>query len=108
MKKLYFFFCVIGAVLPYSQLAPWIADNDVSLSLLVRLAAAHPVSAAAWLDLSVSAVVLVCFVVVEGGRLRMSHLWIPIVCTFIIGVSFALPLFLLMRETRLQKVPAAA
>jgi hypothetical protein len=40
------------------------------------------------------------FVVQEGRRLGLRHLWAPIACSLTVGVSLALPLFLLMREQR--------
>ena len=54
------------------------------------------------MDLMVSASVLWVFVFVEGRKRRMGHLWIYVVCTLLVGVSLALPLFLFMREGRLQ------
>jgi ABC-type spermidine/putrescine transport system permease subunit II len=49
-------------------------------------------------DVIVSAGVLTLFVVVEGRRLGMSGLWVPIVGTFLGGVSFGFPLFLYLRH----------
>lgn len=50
------------------------------------------------MDVIVSAIVLVLFVFVEGRRLGMKKLWAPILGTFLVGVSFGLPLFLYMRH----------
>lgn len=51
--------------------------------------------------LIVSAVVVLLFVVVEGRRLGVRRLWAPFVAMFTVGVSLALPLFLLLRQLRI-------
>jgi Terpene cyclase DEP1 len=55
------------------------------------------------LDVIVSAFVLIPFVLAEGSRLTMKQLWAPVVGTLLVGVSFGLPLFLLMREPYLKQ-----
>ena len=50
----------------------------------------------------VSAVVLTVFILIEGRRIGLNHLWLPIACTFSVGVSFGLPVFLAMRERTLR------
>lgn len=55
------------------------------------------------MDVIVSAGVLTLFVFVEGRRLEMQKLWIPILGTFLVGVSFGLPLFLYMRHSYIQE-----
>jgi len=55
------------------------------------------------LDVIVSAVVLGVFVAVDGRRMSMKHLWLPSAATLVVGVSLGLPLFLYMREGRLER-----
>ena len=54
------------------------------------------------LDVIVSAIVLIAFILWEGRRVRMSALWVPIAATCFIGVSCGLPLFLFMRERQIH------
>ena len=49
-----------------------------------------------------SSVVLWVFVIREGRRLGLRHLWIPIAGNLTVGVSLGLPLFLYMREKQLE------
>lgn len=77
--------------------------NGLDFYRMIKEALSNPVSAFAWLDVLVSAVVLLIFIVAEGTRLRMRKLWLPIVGTLAVGVSFGLPLFLFMREKSLQR-----
>lgn len=98
MKSIYLILCVLGVVLPLSQLAPWLHQNGLNIHLLISEAFGNRIAAFAWLDVIVSAVVVLAFIIWEGRRLGMKKLWIPIIGLFSIGVSLGLPLFLLMRE----------
>jgi Terpene cyclase DEP1 len=100
-KNVYLLLAILGAVLPYSQFIPWVMENGLQLGLLVRQLFANRIGGFFGLDVLVSAVVLVRFVRVEGRRFRVRHLWLPIVGLCTIGVSFALPLFLYLREDAL-------
>ena len=50
-----------------------------------------------------SSVVLWAFVVIEGRRAGVKHLWAPIAASLAVGVSLGLPLFLFLREARLDR-----
>jgi hypothetical protein len=96
LKTVYLVLCVLGAVLPLWQLAPWLAANGLDVSLLFRQLFADRVGAFFGMDVIVSAVVLAVFVVSEGPRVRLR--WLAVVATLAVGVSLGLPLFLYMRE----------
>lgn len=103
MKAIYLLLCVIGTILPLSQFVPWLMDNGLNLALLINEISASRISSFAWLDVIVSAVVVLLFVLVEGRRLGVRNLWAPFVAMFTVGVSLALPLFLLLRQIRLEQ-----
>lgn len=105
MKTLYSILSLLGVALPLSQLIPWLLQHGLNLPLLIDQAFGERISAFAWLDVVVSAVVLLVFILWEGRRIGMKNLWIPIVGLFSIGVSLGLPLFLLLREIHLSKEP---
>lgn len=104
MKFVYFILCALGVALPLSQFAPWLHQNGLNIPLLTSEAFGNHIAAFAWLDVIVSAVVVLVFIIWEGRRLGMKKLWIPIIGLLSIGVSLGLPLFLLLREIHL---PAA-
>src|SRR5262245_20535042 len=108
IKLVYAGCLVLGAVLPYWQLVPWLAENGFDPASLVKAMFATRVASFAWLDVLVSAVVLLVFIAVEGRRLAMSFLWLPMAGTLCIGVSFGLPLFLLMRQLHIERMQAQA
>lgn len=103
MKILYGILCLLGTALPYWQFAPWVMENGINISALIAEAASLRISAFAWLDVLVSAVVLLGFIFYEGDRLKMKRLWLPVLGTLTVGVSLGLPLFLLLREIHLEK-----
>lgn len=105
MQILYAVLCVLGTLLPFGVFAPWLAEYGLNLPLLAQHALAAPVSAFAWLDVVVSALALVGFVFHEGRRLGMPRPWLSLL-GLSVGVSLALPLFLLVRERHLAAVSA--
>jgi hypothetical protein len=54
------------------------------------------------MDVIVTALVLFVFIGVEGRRLTVQHLWLPVVATCSIGVSLGFPLFLYMRQLTME------
>lgn len=101
MKIFYFALCVLGTLLPLSQFIPWMTKHGLNMPLMVQEVAAAPLSAFAWLDVLVSALTLIIFVLYEGKRLRMPRAWMALL-GLCVGVSLAFPLFLLMREYHLR------
>ena len=105
MKARHFYLvcCVLGLLLPYSQFVPWLFEHGLNLGLFFRELFANRISAFFATDVIVSAIVLIWFIRSEGERLRVRLLWLPTVGTLFVGVSFALPLFLFLREMTLDK-----
>ncbi|GAA0358296.1 DUF2834 domain-containing protein [Bacillus horti] len=103
MKYFYGILSILGTILPYSQLVPWISENGFNITQLIYEASESRIGAFAWLDVVVAAVVLIGFILYEGIREKMKYLWLPIIGTLTVGVSLGLPLFLLLREIHLEK-----
>lgn len=97
-KNLYLVLALLGFILPYTQFIPWLMEHGLNLSLLFTEILSSRLSAFAWLDVIVSALALLVFIGKDGRKERVPHLWLPIVGTFLIGVSFGLPMFLYLRE----------
>ena len=107
LRYLYFVFCLLGLLLPYSQFVPWIMEHHgLNMPLFVRDLFANRISAFFAMDVIVSAIVLILFVRIEGTRLGMRLLWLPILATFFVGVSLGFPLFLYLRQCQLDRVAA--
>jgi hypothetical protein len=101
-KTVYLALCFVGAVLPYWQFVPWVAQHGVNLPLFVRELFANRISAFFGVDVLVSAVVLIVFMRIEGRRLNIPRRWLPVLAVLTVGVSLGLPMFLYMREVRME------
>lgn len=101
MQAIYLVLCLLGGVLPFTQLAPWLAQHGLQPLLLLQTALATPVAAFAWADVLLSAITLAIFITVESRRIGMRRWWFPLLALLCVGVSLALPLFLLLRERTL-------
>jgi hypothetical protein len=101
MRWVYLSLALIGAVLPYSQFIPWLAEHGPNVRLLFTELFSIRAGAFFGLDVLVSAVALIAFIQREGARRKMRVLWLPIAATCLIGVSCGLPLFLYLRERQL-------
>jgi len=91
MKTLYAVLAVPGFLLPLSQLF-----RPFSVSAFLTLPFVNPVSTMFALDLIVSCIVFWVFVIAE--RRTVARPWLYIALTLLVGLSFALPMFLLARE----------
>jgi hypothetical protein len=105
LQYLYLALCVLGTALPYSQLFPFIAEHGFDLPLMTEQLFANRVSGFFGLDVIVSSVVLWVFVLTEGRRRQMKHLWVYLASNLAVGVSLGLPLFLYMRERKIARRP---
>jgi len=100
--------CVLGMVLPYSQFVPWLLEHGLNVTLFFHELFANRISTFFVLDVIVPAIVLIWFIQSEGKRLRVRLLWLPTIGTLIVGVSFGFPLFLFLRQVRLDRTTARA
>ena len=104
-KHVYFALAVVGAVLPLWQIMPFLREHGLAFDVFFRQLFSTAVGGFFGMDVIVSSVVLWVFLYVEGRRAGVRHLWLPLVANLIVGVSMGLPLFLFMREVRLNVSP---
>lgn len=101
-KITYLALCFLGAVLPYWKFLPWLAEHGLNPALFVQELFVNRISAFFAMDVIVSAVVLIRFIRMESSRLGIRRWWLPLVATLTVGVSLGLPMFLYMRERKLE------
>ncbi|MBV7329205.1 DUF2834 domain-containing protein [Chloroflexi bacterium TSY] len=102
-KHPYILLCILGTILPYSQFIPWLVEHGLDLQLLLDQIVSSRLALFGWLDVVVSAMVLFVFISSDGQRNQIQHLWLPILGTLTVGVSLGLPLYLLLRELRIEE-----
>lgn len=104
LRHLYLAFAVLGLLLPYWQLVPWIMEHHgLDMELFLRDLSANRISVFFAMDVIVSAIVLISFIQTEGKRLQMRLLWLPTLGTLLVGISLGLPLFLYLRQLQLDR-----
>ena len=101
-KHGYLVLAVFGAALPLWQFIPFLREHGLALDLFFQQLFSTPIGGFFGMDVIVSSVVLWVLVYVEGRRAGVRHLWLPVVASILVGVSLGLPLFLYMREIRLN------
>jgi hypothetical protein len=102
-KTIYLLLCFVGVVLPYWQFVPWVAEHGLNMRLFVQQLFANRVSAFFGMDVLVSAIALLIFVRIENSRLSARGRWLPLLAVLTVGVSLALPLFLYLREAKMEQ-----
>jgi Terpene cyclase DEP1 len=102
-RRAYLLLCLLGILLPYSQFVPWLISHGLDMRLFIRELFANGISGFFAMDVIVSTAVLWSFVAREGRRLGVRHLWAPLVASLTVGVSLGLPLFLHLRQERLER-----
>jgi len=107
LRHLYLGLCFVGIALPYLQFVPWLMGHGIDLRLFCQELFATRIGAFFGLDVLVSAIVLFVFLFTEGRRLEVRLLWAPVLATLLVGVSLGLPLFLFLRQRRLDATAPA-
>jgi hypothetical protein len=100
-RYVYLALFIIGTIVPLTAFIPWVIDHGLDISRMVEELFVNRISAFFGIDVIVSTIVLWVFINWEGKRVGVP-LWPPIVASLTIGVSSALPLFLFLRESRVQ------
>ena len=103
-KTIYLALCCLGALLPYWEFVPWVVQHGMNFALFFRELFANRIGAFFGMDVLVSAAVLITFMRVEGKRLKIPGRWLSVLALLLVGVSLGFPMYLYMREQRLEKV----
>ena len=104
MKNVYLVLAVIGFVVPYYFFIQLPADDVLNLPRLLQPFLANNFMKGAAVDLTISVIAFWVYAFVEANRLQMKNPWVYVLATLLVGLSFALPLFLYFRERRLETV----
>jgi hypothetical protein len=103
IKKLYLILSIIGIILPYSQFAAFTNKYGWDLKFMFSNIFANQMSSGIALDAMWAAVVLIIFILIDRKKIKVKYFWLPIVGIFVIGIAFAFPFYLYLRELSEQK-----
>ena len=101
-KNLYLILAGFGLLVPYWFFFKFLNANGLNIALLIQQLFVNDISTFFAVDLILSTVVFWVFTVSEATRLQMKNWWFYILASLIVGLSFALPLFLYYRERKLE------
>jgi hypothetical protein len=105
----YLSFSIAGLIVPWYFNIQHILYSPVSFTIAeyFRQGTATPLAASITSDFFIGTVPALIWLVVEFRRLKMKHMWLYIAGTFLIAFAFTFPLFLFMRERKLQTLSPA-
>ena len=101
-RHLYLILAVIGFVGPYYFFISFLTAHGLDGKAFVQQLFGTQISTFFAVDLLVSCVVFVRYLRQEATRYSIGRWWLYLVALLTVGLSFALPLFLYVREPRLE------
>jgi hypothetical protein len=95
---------IIGLVATWYFNLAFMEESGGSFSIVDFVEACYANSASASIsnDITVAVIAFLVWSFYESNRLEMRNWWAYVVLTFAVAFAFSYPLFLLMRERRLQ------
>tara|TARA_Y100000766_G_scaffold227154_1_gene200210 strand:- start:867 stop:1223 length:357 start_codon:yes stop_codon:yes gene_type:complete len=106
LKWVYLFLAILGAILPTLANIEFAKSYGPAfdIQLFIELANNNPASQSLSRDLFIGSTAVFIWIISESKRLEMKNLWIVILTTFTIAFAFSAPLFLYLRELRIEEM----
>jgi len=101
-RHLYLILAVIGFVVPHYFFVSFLTAHGLDGKEFVRELFATRISTFFAVDLLLSCLVFVRYLRREAARYSIGRWWLYLLALLTVGLSFALPLFLYVRESRLE------
>ena len=98
-KNIFLGLTIIGFIAPYYF---FLQVRELDLNTLFQQFAASKILSGIAMDLLISVIVFWFFMFTEARKLEMKNAWVYFLATLLVGLSFALPLFLYFREVKLE------
>lgn len=102
MKQLFLILTIAGIIIPYLGFGPFVMQHGLNIPLFIEQAQTNGISAFAWLDVIMSAIVLLVAIFVAKLISLKQGLFV-LLLTCISSVSAGLPLFFYFHLSRMQK-----
>jgi hypothetical protein len=106
MRRLYAILAAIGLILPYATFGWFLSVYGFNLPLIFSQLFGNQVLLAFAVDLTISIVVFWIYLYRECRRYQIGYWWLFVLASIVIGLSFALPAFLYVREPRMARLTA--
>ena len=102
MKSVFLILAIVGFLAPYYFFVQIPPEDLSNLPELGQPLFANNFMRGLTTDLTIAAIAFWTFVFVEVKRLQMKNAWAYPLASLLVGLSFALPLFLYFRERKLE------
>ena len=97
-KHLYLVLAIVGMVVPYYFLISFLTAHGLDGRAFLQQLFGTQISTFFAVDLLLSSVVFAIYLRNEARRYSIKHRWLYLIALCAVGLSFALPLFLYVRE----------
>jgi hypothetical protein len=97
MKSLLIVCCIMGTVIPYWFALPFFLIHGLNFKLFLEEIFATRISSFFAADLVVSSVIFLIWSRREARDKKLAGWWLVLVANLVVGLSLALPLYLLKR-----------
>jgi hypothetical protein len=104
IQIVYIILSVLGLLLTWVQNIHYLSFESGGLVQFVKDTFANPASTSITLDIAVLFIVCALWMIAEGRKLAMKHLWFYIFGGLFIAISVTFPLFLYFREEKLKSI----
>jgi hypothetical protein len=98
MRALWLILAIGGAIVPWLYFGPWLWQNNFDMGAMIDLWTANDAVTGVTYDVSWAYLVLVIWVLVESLPRKDWKSLLAIPAGVLVGVSFALPLYLFLRS----------
>lgn len=93
---------IVGIVVPWYFFSGFIAQHGLALDGFLAALYANDAAGGFSSDIFISATVFWVWSYCDGQKLKVQHWWLVLPATLFVGLSMALPLYLLMRHTKAE------
>ncbi len=100
MKKVYLVISILGTIIPFTLFIPWIGANGFNMQLFVSEWFANRISQFFAADFIISWLCFILFMIIDSRKHKVNYWWIALIGNCCIGLSFALPFYLFLREKK--------
>jgi len=101
-KNIFLILAILGFIAPYYFFLQVSPADAFDLPALIQPLFANTFMKGVGMDLTVSVIVFWFFVFTEANNLQMKNPWLYLLATLLVGLSFALPLFLYFRQRKME------
>lgn len=94
---------IVGFLVPSTMIALFSVRHGIAFDGIFEAWGVSPLATLLASDLSIAFVAFALWAAWEGKSLEMSLWWVPVPASIFVGLCFAIPLFLLLRERAVRE-----